>query len=385
MVVLWGIYDAFGIFFKPVLIEFGWTRAATSGAFSLSMILLGLLGILTGGLNDRFGPRLVMTIVGFLVGVGYLLMSQVSALWQFYLFYGVIIGIGMGGGVTPLLSTIARWFIKRRGTMTGIAMAGAGLGLLIASPVANWLISIYDWRMSYLMLGSIVFVVVVVAAQFLKRDPSTLGQRPYGENEVDRQGYKLETKSFTLREALGMKQFWLICGIFFSTGFCRISFLVHIVPHVTDLGISAATAANILAMCGGMTIIGRVLLGSFADRIGTRESYIIGFILLSAALLWLAFSTDVWMLYLFAAVFGLSSGTVGLGSPLIAGLFGLRSHGLIYGVTGLCVTIGGTLGPFVTGYIFDVSGSYYSAFLVCTAIAVIGLILAALLARTKRS
>ena len=110
MLTIWIPYTAFGVFFKPVLTEFGWTRALTSGAFSLAMIISGLLTIVMGALNDKFGPRVVLTLCGSLLGLGYLLMSQVNAIWQFYLFYGVIIGIGMGGSVIPLLSTVARWF-----------------------------------------------------------------------------------------------------------------------------------------------------------------------------------------------------------------------------------------------------------------------------------
>ena len=146
MVLMFGIFDTFGVFFKPLLTDFGWTRAVTSGAFSLYWIIQGLLAIVVGRVNDRFGPRVVITFCGFIFGLGYLLMSQVSALWQLYLFYGVMIGTGMSGAFVPLTSTVARWFVKRRSMMTGIVVAGIGIGGLIAPPVANWLISIYDWR-----------------------------------------------------------------------------------------------------------------------------------------------------------------------------------------------------------------------------------------------
>ncbi len=145
MVAIYGVFYAFGIFFKPVLAELGWTRAMTSGAFSLAWIVQGLLAIGMGGLNDRLGPRLVMTLCGFILGLGFLLMSQISAVWQLYLFYGVIIGIGMAGSWVPLVSTVARWFVKRRNIMTGIVVTGMGIGTLIGAPAANWLISVYDW------------------------------------------------------------------------------------------------------------------------------------------------------------------------------------------------------------------------------------------------
>ena len=386
MVVVFGVYNTFGIFFKPMLTEFGWTRAMTSGAFSLSWIMQGLLGIVMGRLNDRLGPRVVLTLCGFFSGLGYLLMSQTSAIWQLYLFYGVIIGTGMGGAFVPLASTVARWFVKRRTMMTGIVAAGIGAGTLVAPPVANWLISSYDWRIPYIILGSIVLVFVVLAAQPLRRDPTQVGQLPYGENEGEEPGLKFGTKAFSLKEAAYTRQFWVAFGMFFCLGFCTLTIMVHVAPHATDLGISAASAANILATIGGASIVGKVVLGTAADRIGNRQALIIGFILMAAALFWVVSATEAWILYLFAAAFGFAYGSCAASeSPLVAGLFGLSSHGLILGVIGFGFTIGASVGPFVAGYIFDVSQSYQMAFLVCAAIGVIGLVLTALLTPTKTS
>ncbi len=386
MAVISGTQNAFGIFFKPVLTEFGWTRAMTSGAFSLSWIVTGLLAIVMGGLTDRFGPRLVMTLCGFLLGLGYLLMSQIGTAWQLYLFYGVIIGTGMGGVFIPLTSTIARWFVKRRSMMTGIVMSGVGMGILITPLVASRLIVTYDWRVSYIILGSIVLVVVVLAAQLLRRDPTQVGQRPYGENEGEEQGLELGTKAFSLKEAVYTKQFRVVSAMLFCFGFCEYAVIVHIVPHATELGISTVSAANILATIGGLNIVGRVVLGGAGDRIGNRQVFIIGFILMAAALFWLVPATEAWMLYLFAAIFGFAHGGCAVSTaPLVAALFGLSSHGLIMGFTGLSYTSGAALGPFLAGYIFDITSSYQLAFLVCGAIAVVGLILAALLTPTKTS
>jgi len=386
MVVIYGAQNAFGIFFKPILTEFGWTRAMTSGAFSLSWIVTGLLAIVMGGLTDRFGPRLVMTLCGFFLGLGYLLMSQIGTAWQLYLFYGVIIGTGMGGVFIPLTSTIARWFVKRRSLVTGIVMSGVGMGILITPLVASRLIVTYDWRSSYLILGSIVLVVVVLAAQLLRRDPTQVGQRPYGENEGEEPGLELGTKAFSLKEAVYTKQFRVVSAMLFCFGFGEFAIIVHIVPHATELGVSTVSAANILATIGGLNIVGRVVLGGAGDRIGNRQVFIIGFILMAAALFWLVPATEAWMLYLFAAIFGFAHGGCAVSSaPLVAALFGLSSHGLIMGFVGLSYTSGAALGPFLAGYIFDITSSYQLAFLVCGAIAVVGLILAALLTPTKKS
>ncbi len=386
MVGIYGVYNAFGVFFKPVLTEFGWTRATISGAFSVSRIMQGAFAILMGTLSDKMGPRMVMIVCGILLGLGYVLMSQISAAWQLYLFFGVIIGIGMSGAYISLMSTIPRWFVRRRSMISGIVLSGGGIGGLIGPPTANSLIHAYDWRVSYIVLGSAVIVLVVLASQFLRRDPSQMGQLPYGEKEYGEIRPRVETVAFTLREVLRTKQFWLALATSFSVGFCMLTIQVHIAPHATDLGLSTASAANILAIIGGTSIVGRIIFGSFGDRIGNEKAYMVGFALMAVALFWLVPARQAWILYLFAAVYGFAmGGCTALIAPLVAGLFGLKSHGLILGVVSIGFTIGAAAGPFLAGYVFDVTGTYQVAFLVSAALAVTGIILTTLLMPMKKT
>ena len=161
--------------------------------------------------------------------------------------------------------------------------------------------------------------------------------------------------------------------------------MVHIVPHITDLGISAATAANIIATSGGALIIGSIVMGVIACRIGNRQTCIISFILLAAALFWLLTAREVWMFYLLAVFIGFAQGGITpLQSTLVAELFGIKSHGLIMGICSFVLTVGATVGPFITGYIFDLTDSYQLAFLILATIGVIGVILAITLRPAKR-
>ena len=380
MVVNHGSYNAFGVFFKPMLAEFGWTRAMISGAFSLSRFVQVFPTAVMGRLTDRFGPRLVLTISGCLVGLGYLLMSRINATWQLYLIYAVIIGMGMSGVFVPLTSTVSRWFVKRRSMMTGIVTSGIGIGTVVVPPLASRLISAYDWRVSLAILGGGLSILVVLAAQLLKRDPSQLGQLPYGVGEQKEQGAKAGARSYSLTEAVHERQFWLVSGMFLSFGFCTFTIIVHIVPHAAELGLSAISAANVLATIGALSILGKVVLGSVADRIGNKETFIISFILMSAALFWLALATEAWMLFVFAAAFGLAfGGCTASQAPLVSVLFGLSSHGVILGVVMSSFTLGSAIGPFLAGYVFDISGSYQIAFLVSAAISIVGLILTIIL------
>ncbi len=380
--VAYGALYSFGVFFKPLISEFGWTRAATSGAYSLFMFLHGLSSIVAGRLNDRFGPRLVLTACGLFLGLGYLLMSQISTIWQLYLFYGVLVSIGMSGTV-PLVSIVVRWFAKRRGLMTGIVVSGIGAGTVIMPPVASRLISSYGWSASYIIIGFVALVVVVIAAQFLRRDPSQLGLVPYGADEVKAESSEPGGRGFFLGEAIRTRQFWILSAAYFFAIFCQQTIMVHIVPHATELGISAILAANILAIIGGLSIAGRLGMGSAGDRIGSKPALVIALVLISGALFWLLVARDVWMLYLFAAIFGFGYGAMIVSqSPIVAELFGLRAHGAILGVVVFSATTGGAIGPLVAGHIFDITGSYQPVFLIYAVVSIMSLILASLLRPT---
>ena len=380
---MFGAFYSFGVFFKPVAAEFGWSRAAIAGAFTSMTFLSGIFSIVMGRLNDRLGPRLVLTVGGLFLGVGYLLMSQISAIWQLYLFYGVVIAVGMSVGYVPVVSTVARWFVKRRGLMTGLVVSSIGLGTLIIPPVASLLIISHGWRYSYLVIGIVVLAVIILAAQFMRRDPSTMGQLPYGESKVAQEDSSFKAVGLSLQEAARTVQFWICGAIFLCFNYCIQAIMVHIAPHATELGISTTIAASILGVIGGASIVGRIVAGSAVDKIGNRSTLIVAFSLAVVALFWLQLAKETWMLYLFAASFGFAYGFLPtLQSPMVAELFGLGSHGAILGSLVFAATIGG-IGTVITGHIFDITGSYSQAFLLCAAIAILGLILTWFLKPTK--
>ena len=380
LALVMGGLDSFGVFFEPVLVEFGWTRAMTSGAFSLALIVSGLLSMGVGRLNDRIGPRLILTASGLFSGLGFLLMSRISVIWQLYLFFGAMIGIAVSGSVVASLSTIARWFVKRRGMMTGFAMAGTGAGSIIMPLLLNRLISNYGWRASFFAVGIISLVVIVIAAQFTRRNPQSKGQLPDGEAEVKQENSQSEVRGLSLREASRTRQLWLFTATFFCLGFSIFSVMVHIVIHATGLGIATTSAVSTLPIIGGLSTSGRIMMGITSDKIGSRKALIISLFFMLVALIWLQFAKEAWMLYIFAAFFGFAWGSsFVLMSPMIADLFGLSSHGVLFGVVQAGMTLGAFIGPIATGYIFDITGSYRQGFLILGVVGVIGLILAVLL------
>ncbi len=384
MMIGYGLFNIYGVFFKPLITEFGWTRAVTSGGFSIAMIFLGLGGILMGGLTDRFGPRVVLTACGIFLGTGFLLMSQVSAVWQLYLFFGVISGIGISGLWVPLLSAVAKWFVKRRSLMTGIVLSGMSIGVLAAPLVVSRIIAAHGWRTAYIIIGIVVLVALLFASQFLKRPPAQAEPNSSGKGESKDPELAPDIWGFSLGEAAHTKQFWLIMAMFVCFGFPLFSLFVHVVPNAIEQGIPPVTAANVLAIMGGMALIGNFVLGGLGDRIGSRNIFIIGFVVWALMLFWLALAREIWMFYIFAVLFGFTEGGMGPAeSPLLADYFGLKAHGLIFGVVDLGFPIGAALGPLMTGYIFDVTGSYQLAFMVCAAVAFFGLILSSILKPPK--
>ncbi|MCL0071564.1 MFS transporter [Thermodesulfovibrionales bacterium] len=382
LLVAFGTLYSFSLFLRPMVAEFGWTRAMISGAYSLCMLLSGLLAVVMGSLTDRFGPRIVVAVCGLFLGIGYLLMSQINAIWQLYLFYGVI-AIGMSGSFVPVLSTVARWFVKKRGMMAGIVVSGIGIGTVIMPLIVSRLAFAYGWRISYIFMGTMALVFVVLAAQFLRRDPAQMGQLPHGESEMKVDVLNLGAGEFSLREAILTREFWLLCAMLLCFGFYLQVIIVHIVPHAIDLKISAANAASILAIIGGISIAGRITMGGVADGIGNKPALIICLIIISVTLFWLMAAIELWMLYLFAVTFGFAyGGLAALILPIVAELFGLSSLGKIMGAFIFSIAIGEAIGPVLAGSIFDVVGSYQIAFLVCAIAGVISIALISLLRPT---
>ena len=306
--------------------------------------------------------------------------------WQLYLVYSLVIAIGFSGMDVSTLSTIVRWFDRKRGMMSGVIKVGAGVGILVMPLAATWLISSYGWRTAYVIIAGIVLLFVVAASQFLKRDPSQLGLLPDGDEKTGVEQSAWEEGGFSLHKAVRTRQFWMLCAMYVLFGFCSQIVLVHAVPHALDLGTSPTTAASVLSIVGGVSIAGRFILGSASDKIGNKSAHVICFAFVTAAFLSLSVAEELWALYLFAVLYGFAHGGLwAMISPIVAELFGLGSHGAIFGVVFFSCTVGGTAGPVLAGYIFDVTGSYQLIFFACVALSIIAILLALLLTLTGQA
>lgn len=378
--VVWGASNSFGVFFDPLIKEFGWSRATISGAASLGFLVHGSASIFLGNLNDRFGPRIIMSGCGLFLGLGFFLMAGLESVWQLYVFYGLIASVGLGGIDVIPLSTVSRWFEKKRGMMSGIIKVGTGVGMFVMPFFINWLLNNYGWRHSFLVLASVIIVFVLFLAQFLVRDPIQKDQFvDNGIRPVSKTTHNAES-GFSFKQAVGTRQFWTICMVYFVVLFCVYTILMHIVQHAIDLGIAPGVAGGILSTIGGVSITGRFLMGGAGDKIGEKSALLICLFCLLASLCWLQAVTGLWMFYLFAMIYGFAhGGFFSLVSPLIAKFFGTKSHGLLYGVVIFSSTIGGAIGPFMAGYAFDATHNYKLVFIFLTVLCAIAILLTAFL------
>jgi MFS family permease len=376
---------SFGVFFTPILEEFGWDRALLSGVMTVHGLMHGSISLIAGRLTDRIGPRVALVISGIAFGTGTLLMAQVNTIWELYLYGGVLRGIGMGFCVVPLTSIIARWFYKRRNLMMGTALSGMGTGMLIMPLVINSLIAANGWRDTAYIMGIVAVVVIVIAAQFLKRDPAQMGLLPDGAGEVDTSNLKSTGEGYSFAEAIRTPQFRVVAIAYVSTGFAASAAMVHVVPHAIEMGISAANAATVMAVIGGVSVASRLTIGGIADKIGGRSSLIISITLAVCSIILLLFASELWMLYIFAVLFGFGQGGMSVTmSPIIAELFGLKQHGTIQGFTVFIMTFATAVSPVLAGRLFDISGSYMLDWLVFGCIGTVGVVLTLILRNTGR-
>jgi len=369
--IIYGSSYSFGVFLKSIEGEFGLTRAATSAIFSAHMALGLVFALIGGWALDRYGPRIIVLLMGLFTGLGLLLTSQTNTLWQIFITYSLLFSTGVGAIYVVKMATVSRWFDKKRGLALGIAGASSGLGTLLAPPFATYLISSFGWRMSYAIIGLIAWLIVIPLSRLLKKDPYEIGALPdgakSGSDGISTGGLTREDNTrlagVSLLEASRTGNFWLLSSIWLLYAFCYMLVLTHIVPHATDVGIPAMKAATVLSLIGGSIAAGRLIMGRVSDSIGRKATAITCALLVAVAMIWLIWSRDLWMLYLFSIVCGFSFG--GFDPPLtalIGDTFGLRSIGVIMGTLNIAWGIGATAGPFMGGLIFDVTYSYSLAF-----------------------
>ncbi|MBI3062267.1 MAG: MFS transporter [Deltaproteobacteria bacterium] len=364
-----GINSSFGVFYVALLNTFGWSRGATAGVFSANLIVDAIMSPVVGHLLDRYGPKRVVGAGCLFLVSGLWLSSQVTSLWQFYLFFGLVCALGFSFmGMVPHVVLISEWFSSNRASALGLVFAGTGVGLLVLAPLIEWLISNWGWERALQSLAVMVAVMLApLVLGFYRRGPYQ--GKPSKEN--GRQG----ENQWTTRLALRSLQFWLLFFARVVAAGGTTVIITHQVAHVVDIGYSRLYAATVFGLMGVTSTFGRVIFGAIADLVSKRAAYTLNVVttLVGVAALMIARdTTQPWLLYLYLLFFGIGFGSRAvIFSALTADIFSGKRFGAILGFSVISVGAGGALGSWLGGFLYDVTGSYLISFGLST----VGLIL----------
>ena len=345
----------FSAFLEQLQRDFGASRGSVSLVFSLAGFLYFGLGIVSGPLADRFGSRPLVLIGMILLGLGLALASAAQNLIEVYAAYGLGVGLGMGCAYVPAIGAVQRWFVRRRGFASGLAVAGIGVGTLVMPPLASLLIGSFGWRGAYLALGALALVLGCSMALLIENDPSGRGLNPDGDELAARTVRDGAAVGEAIRSGrfISLYVACLICsfGVFVP--------FVHLVPFARDHGIAASMAAVLLGVIGLGSTAGRFFLGTVADRMGRERALLMMFVGMAASLAIWALSANVWSLAVFAFVYGVFyGGWVAVLPAVVMDYFGGRNVSGIIGVLYTSVAFGTLIGPSAARFAFDLSHSY---------------------------
>ncbi len=387
--IMMGVNSSFGVFFKSLEGAFGLTRATTSAVLSGRMAFSCVFAFLGGWAIDRYGPRIVFSIMGFFIGLSLILTGQATAAWQLFISYSLLLAIGIGAYYVVTTSTVLRWFDRKRGLALGITGSGGGLGIAFVAPLAAFLIESFEWRSAFMILGGIAWLVILPVSQLMKKNPYEIGALPDGVTQgsstaMVEDGVPLPPE-LTLLQAFHTRNFWSVMFIWVLLAFSMVFILTHIMPHAIDLGFSFVESSTIISLIGIAMIAGRLLIGIITDKISAKAAAVICSLLQAGALLWLVWAQELWMLYLFGLLHGFTQGGFSTAVTILVGkTFGLTAIGKILGVLEIGIFIGAAIGPVLGGLIFDVNSSYTVAFLIMVTTALARIPLVALIKRETR-
>jgi len=355
-----GLGDTYAVFLLPLEREFGWTRSELTSVYSIYLLVNGFTAPLVGLTFDRLGPRWVYGCGMLSLGAAFYLAGSLTALWQFYLFIGVLVGIGVSmNGMVPGSALLARWYRERRSTAMGVAYSAFGIGTVVFVPLVQYLLGEFDWRATYRIMGTALLLLapVVILA---------LPWKTFAAGHPARAGSRQKSgEGWTLATALRSRVFWGLVQVFFFTASAMFAIIVQLVAFFVDAGFSPLAAATAFGMVGLLSGVSVMASGLSSDRFGYRQIISLSFVGTAtgmALLLLLSFHPSVLLLVLFVPVFGLCMGMRGpIVSSVAARYFAGPRVATIYGLIYASNALGAALGSFAGGLLHDLTGGYRAA------------------------
>lgn len=380
-------YYANSLFIEPLYTQFGWGRAQISFGFTVIYTSIALSSPFIGRIIDHYGPKKTIVAGAFMVGTGFILLSRIQSLWQYYLAY-ILVGLGNScSGFMAMSTVISRWFSKRRGTALGIAMTGIGVGGIVVAPlIGDYIIPNFGWRNAFLSMALFVWgIVLPVTLLVIKSRPSDMGLHPDGalraEDVQPAKSARVDSEGWTRGMAMRTLPFWLMVISFSAGSFGNTSVVQHQVPHLSDIGLNAI-AATVLGVVGIGSTIGKFVFGWLTDHVPVKYSQLLCFTSGTIAIIIfmnVSSSTSITVIWTYAMFMGLAMGGWASNTPmLLTTMFGLSSYGAIYGAINLPIMLATAWGPYAAGYIFDITQSYSSVFTIALglyAVAIVSMVL----------
>ncbi|MGE5216882.1 MAG: MFS transporter [Chloroflexota bacterium] len=360
-----GIHSSFGVFNVALLDTFGWSRGATAGIFSIVLSVDALLSPLVGHLLDRYGTKKICIAGCLALMAGLLLSGRVSALWQLYISFGIVLAVGFTfTGMVPHVFLVSEWFAANRASAIGFVYAGTGLGILLLAPLSEWLIMNYGWGRALDVYAVMVLIgLLPVVWLFYQHGPHGQHQRRRAE-QGDKQN------QWTAKLALQSLQFWLLFIARIAAAAGTTVIVTHQVAHVVDVGFSKLLSASIFGLAGITSSFGRVIFGFIADRLSKQAAYTLNIAMTVVgvgALMVLHHPSQAWLLYVYVIFFGIGFGSRAvIFSALTADIFSGKGFGSILGYSTVAVGVGGALGSYLGGAFHDWTGSYLVSFALST-------------------
>jgi len=371
-----GILGSVGIFLKPLIADFGWTRGEASFGYTAATLSTAVFGIVWGFAADKFGSRPLVLMGATTLGVSLLVLSYQTSLWQFYFGYMLFGAFGHSAITGPLFSSVGHWFSRNAGLAMGVMASGSAVGQGTVPFIARFLITEYGWQSAYFMLGCVYFVIGLPLAFLVKDPPSRIAARSGGPPSSDEQVFVLPPREVVI---------WISCAVVFCC-FCMAVPIVHVAAMASDRGVSPQSAAGVLLLIMLAGAFGRILGGKVADMAGVLKAYLIMSVGQTVLVMWFPQVEALWMLYGFSILFGIFySGVMAAILICMRVLVPARYAARALGIGGFFAWIGMGLGGYLGGVIFDFSGDYVWSFNAAAIAGVVNVvILTALFARVRR-
>ncbi len=380
------VFQGLGTFLVAFERQFGWTRTQMSGAFALARAEGAVLGPIEGWLIDRLGNRRMILIGYIIMGIGFLLFSQVNSLWQFYgVFMLITLGSGLGGWLA-MISMVNNWFIRQRSLAIAAAMSGVHVGALMVWPLAFG-IDNYGFRWTTFVIGVFLLVIIGPVTKAVRNRPEDMGLRPDGDsgsgaNRSARNESEDDGIEFTARQALRTRAFWALTIVHVSSSISIVTLALHLAPKLTDMGFSLSGAAVIPIVYTLVALPSQFLAGYVADRFPKPLVTFVFLVFQASGIMVIAFAETATLAYIFAVLYGIGfGGRIPLLTAIRGDYFGRKAFATIMGLSQVPNNILMIFAPLFAGFMYDLQESYFVPFFTFAIMAYMG---AALMLTVKK-